>query len=89
MPAGEAATFNRSELVSRDGQVLATYDKIHLFDVDLPDGNTYTESATINAGNSCRRWLSFQGSAALGSPFATTFASLSSTAIWREPVLSC
>ena len=52
MPAGEAATFNRSELVSRDGQVLATYDKIHLFDVDLPDGNTYTESATINAGNS-------------------------------------
>ena len=42
VPAGEAATFNRSELVSRDGQLLATYDKIHLFDVDLPDGNTYT-----------------------------------------------
>ena len=52
VPAGEAATFNRSELVSRDGQVLATYDKIHLFDVDLPDGNTYTESTTISAGNS-------------------------------------
>ena len=51
VPAGESATFNRSELVSRDGQVLATYDKIHLFDVDLPDGNTYTESATITAGN--------------------------------------
>ena len=50
VPAGEAATFNRSELVSRDGQVLATYDKIHLFDVDLPDGNTYTESTTISAG---------------------------------------
>ncbi len=53
VPAGEAATFNRSELVSRDGQVLATYDdKIHLFDVDLPDGNTYTESDTITAGSS-------------------------------------
>ncbi len=51
VPAGEAATFNRSELVSRDGQLLASYDKIHLFDVDLPDGNTYTESATVRAGN--------------------------------------
>ena len=34
-------TLNRSELVGRDGQLLARYDKIHLFDVDLPDGNTY------------------------------------------------
>ena len=51
VPAGEAATFNRSELVSRDGQLLASYDKIHLFDVDLPDGNTYTESATVRAGD--------------------------------------
>ena len=30
-------TLNRSELVDRDGQLLAQYDKVHLFDVDLPD----------------------------------------------------
>ena len=30
--------------------LLGRYDKIHLFDVDLPDGNTYRESATVNPG---------------------------------------
>ena len=50
VPAGERLTLNRSELVGKDGQLLARYDKIHLFDVDLPDGNTYRESATVQPG---------------------------------------
>ena len=38
VPAGDDShTFNRSALFGKDGQVLAKYDKIHLFDVDLPD----------------------------------------------------
>src|SRR5262249_24318042 len=36
---------NRSFLVGPDGAVLARYDKIHIFDVDLPGGETYRESA--------------------------------------------
>jgi nitrilase len=36
--------------VGTDGLLLARYDKIHLFDVDLPDGNTFTESATVCSG---------------------------------------
>ena len=51
-PAGDGQTFNRADLVSKDGQLLARYDKIHLFDVDLPDGNTYRESATVQPGSS-------------------------------------
>jgi nitrilase len=50
VPAGERLTSNRAELVGQDGQILASYDKIHLFDVDLPDGNTYRESATVMPG---------------------------------------
>ncbi len=51
VPVGDGQrTLNRSELVGRDGQLLARYDKIHLFDVDLPDGNKYQESATIVPG---------------------------------------
>ena len=50
VPAGDRLTSNRAELVGKDGQILATYDKIHLFDVDLPDGNTYRESATVKPG---------------------------------------
>ena len=51
VPAGDNRhTFNRSALFGKDGQILAKYDKIHLFDVDLPDGNLYKESSTILSG---------------------------------------
>ena len=51
VPANDGShTLNRSALFGRDGQVLAQYDKIHLFDVDLPDGNLYKESSTILSG---------------------------------------
>ena len=51
VPFGDGQrTLNRSELYGPDGQLLARYDKIHLFDVDLPEGNTYRESSTIVPG---------------------------------------
>ena len=51
VPAGDGShTLNRSALFGRDGHVLAQYDKIHLFDVDLPDDNLYKESSTILSG---------------------------------------
>jgi len=42
--------YNTALLVGREGEELARYRKIHLFDVNLPDGNTYQESATVLAG---------------------------------------
>ena len=52
VPAGDGVrTLNRAELFGKDGQSLARYDKIHLFDVDLPEGNTYRESETIVSGS--------------------------------------
>jgi predicted amidohydrolase len=36
--------------VAEDGSVRAVYRKIHLFDVDLPDGTKLEESATVEAG---------------------------------------
>ncbi len=41
---------NRSVLVRADGGVAATYDKIHMFDVDLPTGETARESAVYTPG---------------------------------------
>jgi deaminated glutathione amidase len=37
--------------VAEDGSVRAVYRKIHLFDVDLPDGTKLEESATVEAGS--------------------------------------
>ena len=41
---------NRSLLFNPEGTVVARYDKIHMFDVDIPDGQSYRESATFRPG---------------------------------------
>ena len=41
---------NRSYLLTPNGGIAAAYDKIHLFDVDLGNGEYYHESATFAAG---------------------------------------
>ena len=41
---------NRGFVVDREGEVRATYDKIHLFDVDLPTGESWRESNVYSAG---------------------------------------
>ncbi len=42
---------NRSFLIDADGKVVASYDKIHMFDVDLDGGESYRESETYRAGD--------------------------------------
>lgn len=42
--------FNRSVLISPQGVIAAHYDKMHLFDVTLPDGQQYLESSQALAG---------------------------------------
>ena len=41
---------NRSYLLSPEGEIAAQYDKIHMFDVDLGEGEVYRESATFAPG---------------------------------------
>jgi deaminated glutathione amidase len=45
---GRAA--NRAFLFAPSGETVCRYDKIHMFDVDLPSGESYRESATFVAG---------------------------------------
>lgn len=42
---------NRAFLIGRDGDIFASYDKVHLFDVDLPNGESWRESATYTGGD--------------------------------------
>lgn len=41
---------NRGFVIDPAGAIRATYDKIHLFDVDLPTGESWRESASYAAG---------------------------------------
>jgi len=42
---------NRSFLIAPDGRIAATYDKIHMFDVTLKNGETYEESKNYRPGD--------------------------------------
>lgn len=48
---GEAQAANRSFLFDTAGRIAATYDKIHMFDVDLPGGERYRESKSFRPGS--------------------------------------
>ncbi|HBI20538.1 MULTISPECIES: carbon-nitrogen hydrolase family protein [unclassified Brevundimonas] len=48
---GDARAANRSMLVDPSGAITARYDKLHVFDVDLPNGERYRESAAVRPGD--------------------------------------
>lgn len=41
---------NRAFFIGPDGEILGRYDKIHMFDVNLPNGESYRESNTYRPG---------------------------------------
>ena len=47
---GQDRVANRSYLINASGEVVASYDKIHMFDVDLASGESYRESRTFQPG---------------------------------------
>ena len=42
---------NRSHIIAADGRIVARYDKIHMFDVTLPSGENWQESAAYAGGD--------------------------------------
>ncbi|WP_372707024.1 carbon-nitrogen hydrolase family protein [Brevundimonas sp.] len=48
---GDDRAANRSLLIDDRGRVVATYDKLHVYDVDLPTGERWRESVAIRPGD--------------------------------------
>ena len=48
---GDGKAANRAVLVDDRGQIVQTYDKVHMFDVDLPNGDRYRESSLYEPGD--------------------------------------
>ena len=53
--ASDGRVYNTSALVSPRGEIAATYRKLHLFDVDIPDGARYRESEQVAPGDAAPR----------------------------------
>lgn len=50
-PADGDQLVNRGFLIDDDGGIVARYDKLHMFDVDLPNGDSYRESHAYSPGD--------------------------------------
>lgn len=48
---GPEKVANRSFLLDPTGGIVASYDKLHMFDVTLPSGESYRESSTFQPGS--------------------------------------
>jgi predicted amidohydrolase len=46
----ETRAANRSLLIDSDGEIMAHYDKLHVYDVDLPTGERHRESEVVRPG---------------------------------------
>ena len=51
---GSDKAANRAVLIDAEGQIVSTYDKLHMFDVDLPNGDRYRESSLYEPGAEAR-----------------------------------
>lgn len=51
LAASEEKAVNRSFLISDNGDVVARYDKLHMFDATLPNGRVIRESSSYERGN--------------------------------------
>jgi len=51
---GDDKAANRAVLIDGDGEIVTTYDKLHMFDVDLPNGDRYRESSLYEPGTEAR-----------------------------------
>lgn len=51
---GEDRVANRCFVIGPNGKVITSYDKIHMFDVDLANGESYRESKTFRPGNAAQ-----------------------------------
>lgn len=51
LEAADESIFNTAIIVNPNGDLIAKYRKIHLFDVEIPGGKVYKESNTFTPGN--------------------------------------
>ena len=51
---GADKAANRAVLIDAAGEIVQTYDKVHMFDVDLPSGERYRESSLYEPGGEAR-----------------------------------
>ena len=72
-----------------DGELLTTFRKMHLFDIDIPGGITFQESKTLSAGNRVATFDTRFGRFGVGICYDVRFASLANVMAARGAQFLC
>lgn len=75
IPLNDGKVANRA-FVFENGALLATYDKIHMFDVDLDNGESWRESNTYKSGGTAKIINALGAKVGLGICYDVRFAEL-------------
>lgn len=76
VPLADGRFANRAHVFGPDGALIATYDKIHMFDVDLENGESWRESAIYAPGERAVLVAAGQAKIGLGICYDLRFAGL-------------
>lgn len=80
-PEEENKIFNTSLTFSPQGEIIAKHRKVHLFDIDIPNGITFKELVSLSAGNKATVFkLGDFGNIGLGICYDIRFPELASLA---------
>jgi omega-amidase len=70
----EEIFYNTCLVINPQGTVVAKHRKVHLFDIDIPDGITFFESETLTAGSTISHFTTPYGEIGIGICYDIRFA---------------
>lgn len=83
---GSSKLYNTALVFGPDGSCLATHRKVHLFDIDVPGGVSFKESAVLSAGNQLTSFQTPWGRIGLGICYDIRFPEQTLLAARKEGV---
>lgn len=69
--------YNTALIFNESGDLIGTHRKVHLFDIDIPNGITFKESATLSPGNNSTTLQTPYGKVGVGICYDMRFPELS------------
>lgn len=78
------AIYNTCPIFNASGELIDIHRKVHLFDIDIPNGITFKESETLSPGDKLTTFKTLYGSIGVGICYDMRFPELSTISA-REP----
>ena len=80
--------YNTALVLNEEGTLVATHRKVHLFDIDIPNGITFTESDSLSAGSKVTAVTTPYGNIGIAICYDLRFPELAMVAARRDKIFA-